>query len=345
VTSRRLVLTFLCTVAVVAGVLSWALYRPALYSVTILPSLGGSHIDAHSLNDAGQVVGVGHMGGEEERLFLWDRRSGMQDLGPVDGDPLCIDNAGRICGTMPDPNGPRAFVWHAGKGRTILDTLGGAHSVALAMNNCGQVVGLSYDANGIPRAFVWDEEGKVIRELKAPDGGRYVPHSINDAGQVLAESIRVPAEVWQWFLIDPNGATLVDGIASSPDLRNVNNRGCVAGVDNSAGLSPRLVLWRKGASPQYIVSVSVHASLTRLNDKGQIAYTNFGDREGTLNEAVSSLWDPVRGSVPLNRYTPGMKRFIVADLNNKGAIVGSAITEEGTTRAVLLEPISGRWRK
>ncbi len=344
VTRRRLALAFFGAVAGAAGVVAWVLHQPALYRVTILPSLDDSYTEAYSLNDVGQVVGVAHTGGEEGRLFLWDHQTGLQDLGPVYGDSLIIDNTGRICGTMPDPNGPRAFVWQAGKGRRILGTLGGAYSVAVAMNNCGQVVGLSYDANGIPRAFVWDEAAN-IRELRAPDGGRYCPHSINDAGQILAESIRVPAEVWQWFLIDANGVTLVDGIPSNPNLQNVNNSGCVAGVDNFAASSPRLVLWRKGGSAQHVATVSTHAALTRLNDRGQIAYTNFGGRHGRMNETASYLWDPGRGSVPLNRYLHGMEWFIVADLNNNGAIVGSAITRDGTRRAVLLEPIPERWRQ
>jgi uncharacterized membrane protein len=357
VTKRRSAVVFLCASVVIAGVLVWILHKPSLYRITILPSLGGWRSAAYSLNDAGQVVGIEQMEDEKQRLFLWDRRSGAQDLGAVDEDPLIIDNHGRICGTMPDPNGPRAFVWEAGKGRTVLDMLGGAHSVALAMNNRGQIVGLSYHTNGIPRALVWDQAGGT-KELNAPDGGHYWPQSINDAGQILATSIRVPAKFWRCFLIDSNGTTLLDGVPPSLEFRSVNNDSCVAGVDEPTGPRPRLVFRQRQGSPRYVTPVGIGASLTRLNDKGQIAYTSFCDRNWWQNlrerirgpsrmpdEAVSFLWDPVRGPVPLNRYVRGMERFIVTDLNNNGAIVGSAETADGTRRAVLLEPIPERWGK
>jgi probable HAF family extracellular repeat protein len=343
VTRRRLAIALLCAVAVIAGVLVWALREPGLYRVTILPAVGEWGVQACSLNDVGQVVGFVDLDDGTQQFFLWDRKGGAQDLGPVCGDPVMIDNSGRICGTMPDPNGPRAFVWRAGKGRTVLDTRGGAHTVALAMNNRGQIAGLSYNANGVPRAFVWDDVGGAT-ELLAPDGGRCWPQSINDAGQVLATSIRVPAKFWQWFLIDSNGAKLLDGVPPSLEFRNLNNGSCIAGVDEPRGPNPRLVFWQGQGPPQYVTPVSIDASLTRLNDRGQIACTDFRESGDSAGEAVSYLLDPVRGRVPLERYLRGM-RFIVSDLNNSGSILGTAAVKDGRTLAVLLEPIARRWRK
>ncbi len=348
VKSRWLVLAFLGVAAGVAAVLAWGLHEPALYRVTILPSLGIWPTEATSLNDVGQVVGVAHVDDEKERLFLWDPKSGIQDLGPVYGDPLIIDNDGRICGTMPDANGPQAFIWRPGKGRTRLDTLGGAHSVALAMNNRGQIVGLSYNTNGTPVAFVWDEAGGT-KESKAVDEGHYWPQSINDAGQILAKSVRLPLKSAPWFLLDPNGVIALDGVPPEVELRSVNSSSLMAGVDDPDGPAPRIVLWRRQGTPRYVASVSILASLTRINDKGQIAYTDFrgGDRpqnpaktSGKPDEieAVSYLWDPAGGRVPLNDQVPGIKSLVVVDLNNKGALVGTAEMADGTMRAVLLEP-------
>jgi uncharacterized membrane protein len=351
-TRRRSLLGILCTLVVVVGVLTWTRPEPSLYRVTILPSIGDVNTEACSLNDLGQVVAVEDTGEEVRRLFLWDRQSGVQDLGPVTSDPVMIDNSGRIGGMMPDPNGPRAFIWRPGKGRTVLDILGGVHSVASAMNNLGQVVGLAYNAKGLARTFVWDEEGKVIRELMPPDGGRYWPASINDKGDVLAMSIRVPADYWQWFLVSVDKTVAIDGVPPSVEFRSVSNDACIVGIDESPGTDFRLVL-RQGQGPlRCVASVSIDASVTRLNDKGQIAYTTFRTRtsqkDGQGNddeEAVSCLLDPVRGCVPLAGYVRDLKSLVVEDLNNKGVILGTGEMKDGTTRPVLLEPIPERWRK
>ncbi|RPJ21060.1 MAG: hypothetical protein EHM35_18700, partial [Planctomycetaceae bacterium] len=87
--------------AVISAVLGWLLYRPpALYRVTILPSLGGHFTRACSLNDQGEVVGVEDMGNDHHRVFLWDREHGMQDLGSSTGGQVTINNAGQVSGTM-----------------------------------------------------------------------------------------------------------------------------------------------------------------------------------------------------------------------------------------------------
>jgi hypothetical protein len=357
VTRRRVAASLLFASALVGCILAWTLRERPLYRVAILPSLGGPCAEGCSLNDIGQVVGVEDAGDDAGRLFLWDRRGGVRDLGLVTSDPIVIDNSGRICGTMPDANGPRAFIWRPGSGRVVLDTRGGRHSVALAMNNRGQVVGLSYFADGLPLAFVWDEEGKVIRELRVPDGGRCWPQSINDAGNVLAMSIRVPADDWRWYIIEPNGATPLDGIPPSLKFQSMNNGFRVAGVDEPWGATPRLVLWQRQSPLRFAASLGEGSAVTRLNDKGQIAYTNFSvsiegrqspDRNepnGVKEKTISYLLDPVRGRMSIDAYLRDMKHFVVEDLNGKGAILGTAEMKDGTTRPVLLEPTPGRWGK
>ncbi len=350
VTKPRLVITLFCAVAFIVGVFLCILHQPALYHVTVLPSLAGGRVHAHALNDLGLVVGVENVGGSE-RLFLWDRKNGIQDLGPATGDQLAIDDSDRIAGTMPDPNGRLAFLWESGKGRTRLGTLGGSQSIVTAMNNRGQVVGVSHDANNASHAFIWSMSSGM-RRLAARDGSRGWPQCINDAAHILMTK---PSG---WFLMDSNGTMLLDAVLPNVAPRNVNNSSCLAGVEGPGGAMPRLIFWSRQGTPRYVASLSAHAALTRLNDKGQIAYTNFCDRDRRQEqmenirgpasmpfEGISFLWDPIRGGVSLTRYLRGMRRFIVEDLNNNGAIVGTGETEDGTIRAVLLEPIPERWHK
>jgi probable HAF family extracellular repeat protein len=87
-------------------------------AVTDLGSLGGAFGNqAHNMNNRGQVVGVSDLAGDAVfHGFLWSQRTGMQDVPPLPGD---------------------------------------TYSVALSINDAGQVGGVSLDATfSILRAFV-----------------------------------------------------------------------------------------------------------------------------------------------------------------------------------------------
>jgi probable HAF family extracellular repeat protein len=356
VTKRRLMILLLCAAAISVGVLAWILHEPALYRVTVLPSPRGQTI-AYSVNDLGQIAGLAHAGANKY-LFVWDRENGMRDLGPIAALPVTIDNRGRIAGTMRmAPDGRQAFVWEPGKGRTEIGALGGRESTAKAMNNCGQVVGEFRDANGVSYAFLWDN-ATGMKKLSAPDGNPCTAASINDAGQILVASFPSPPPGVHWFLLCPNETIAIDGVQESLYLRNVNSSSSMGGVDKSDGHPDRVILRQRRATLRWLPSAIAVLSVTRLNDKDQIAYTEFRDRRWleslqyrisrrvhVTSETVSYLWDPVRGRVPLNRYLRGMRKFCVEDMSNNGWIIGTATMKDGHIRSVLLEPIPERWRK
>ena len=301
-------------------------------------------------------MGVEDMGNSDVRLFLWDRQNGMQDLGPVSGHQLTINNAGQISGTMPmDPNSEQAFLWEPGKGGTMLGTLEGKGSLVFGMNNHGQIIGISRSARPSSSAFIWDRTSGM-RRLSGPDGIPCFPVSINDAGQVLVYLLERPTLPIRHFLIDPNGPAFLHTVSRRMWPRNINNRSCMAGVEMPTAQTAYLVFWDERKTLQRLVPINVNW-MTRLNDRNQIAYTDVRPNRwkeledqhirplfpSEIEEYVSYLWDPARGRVPLNRYVRGMQRFLVADLNNSGCIVGTAEMKDGSTRSVLLEPIPERW--
>jgi len=337
-------------VVVIAALSAWRLYwPPALYRVTILPSLGDQDTLALVLNDQGLIVGAGRLG-DEAHLFLWDRQRGsVQDLGAANaGTPLMINNGGQISGTMlMDDKSSQAFLWEPGKGRTMLGTLGGKASIAFAMNDRGQIVGESHDVSGSQRAFLWDRAAGM-RELKAPDGSLCRAVSINDAGQIL-----VSVGSSQWLLLDPNGLISLHMVPSCAWPCRVNNGSCVVGIDASGGSQPYLVFvdgqttWNRlfPANPEY---------MSRLNDRNQIAYTQFRSnwwdklcgrllpQRSRRSRTESYLWDSFRGRISLNRYVRGTRMFLVQDLSNEGCIAGVAQTKDGKMQPILLEPIPQR---
>jgi hypothetical protein len=346
------VISILCATAIIAAVFAWVLAKPPLYRVTILPSRAGWSIGAGALKDLGQVVCFA-TNGPEVHLLIWDHKNGMQDLGLFSRSHLIrglvVGNDGRIAGAVQDPNGWQAFLWEPGKGRTMLGTLGG-QTYARAMNNRGQILGVC-NTGGAGYAFLWDKTAGM-KKLFAYNEGAY-PDSINDAGQVIVVSIR------QWFLLDPNeGKTSLGEVPGKWKPHSVNNSSCVAAIDESDDRVSRLMLLRGQAKPQYMASINGkvgNATVTRLNDRNQIAWTECRDpgwwqnwkerlfRESPVADNRSYLWDPIRGLVPLGRYTRDMKWFGVKDLNNDGSILGDAGMKDGIVRPVLLEPIPERW--
>jgi probable HAF family extracellular repeat protein len=68
---------------------------------------------------------------------------------------------------------------------TDLGTLGGPESHAAAINEAGDVVGVSYDADGTGHAVLW-RRGRTI-DLGVPPGGSSRALDVNDRGQILGE--------------------------------------------------------------------------------------------------------------------------------------------------------------
>jgi len=120
---------------------------------TDLGNLGGTGhgngIIALNLNNHGEVIGFSDLQGDANfHAFVWTRASGMQDLGTVAGD---VDSA------------------------------------AIGMNETGQVVGVSLDANFNPRAFLRQGPELVDLNTLVPAGSPLylaTACSINAAGEI-----------------------------------------------------------------------------------------------------------------------------------------------------------------
>jgi probable HAF family extracellular repeat protein len=126
-------------------------------TVTDLGSLGGTGqgmgILAFNLNNRGQVVGFSDIKDDKYfHAFLWNKETGMKDLGTLSGDvrsvALGINDRGDVTGLSLDMDfNPTAFLWHNGV-LTDLNTLIPAKSPLFLMQACsinsrGEIVGLA----------------------------------------------------------------------------------------------------------------------------------------------------------------------------------------------------------
>jgi probable HAF family extracellular repeat protein len=157
-------------------------YSSGLWENGVVTPLGGvenpqGNSTAYAINDAGQIVG--------SPSFLWE--NGVFTY-PLPIGPEDINNLSQIAGsTHPPGSYTRAAVWD---GEQIIDlgTLGGQGSGASAMNDLGQVIGLSKRASPDDRysyAFLWQDG--VMTDLSELAGALVSSaEDVNNCGELLA---------------------------------------------------------------------------------------------------------------------------------------------------------------
>jgi probable HAF family extracellular repeat protein len=189
------------------------MWDPKKGTVTQLPPLpGDSASSAVGINQRGQAVGISGDCDQAvgrftaRRSVLWDDGAPMQipDLGGITWHtPQDINEAGDVVGFSnppgEDPVGEfiaHGFLWEYGSETAIdLGTLSGdPTSQAQALNNRGQVVGVSFGGEAGVRAFLWLEgEMMDLNALAGPGFGPGEPYrllsarDINDAGVITGD--------------------------------------------------------------------------------------------------------------------------------------------------------------
>jgi probable HAF family extracellular repeat protein len=188
-------------------------FRPVVYGpkgnqISELPLLAGDTSGAATgINEEGQAVGISGICDQAVGRFtakhalLWDNGK-IVDLGnlgaPWWNTPTNINQRGDVVGFAGAPNDPdgnflQAFIWTAAAGMQGLGFLpGDVHSEAYGINERRQVVGLSCDADGNCRAFIW--ENGVMTDLNALKPASYTARleqarDINEASEIAGRSI------------------------------------------------------------------------------------------------------------------------------------------------------------
>lgn len=169
-----------------------------------------------SFNDNGQVTGMVNTS-QGRHLFLWDKASGMRDLGSF-GDssqsggfgygrmyhtgPWSINNVAQIVGTLPK-GGDRAFLWDNAQGLMDLNNLIPADSSwiltdARDINNRGQIVGEGWNQKiGATHAFLLTPPLNPISPkrqdvtLETPSGDFTSQHGIGLTDDFLKISLSI----------------------------------------------------------------------------------------------------------------------------------------------------------
>jgi probable HAF family extracellular repeat protein len=314
-----------------------------------LGTLGGasshSNVPWHGLNNRGTVVGIAETGEPDPRGEIWScttfffpavpsgesclafawRAGEMRPLptfGGNNGFATAVNNRNQAVGwaenEVEDPscNPPQVLQFRAALWDLDTDTLeelpplgGDSTSAATAINDQGQVVGISGDcANAVGstsarHAVMWDN-GQVI-DLGALGSPTFnTPMGINAAGDVVGFaddpegefSLNLRAVLW------PKGQEiqnlgLLPGHAHS-QAHAINARGQVVGVSFGGGAPQRAVIWENGklsdlndlVEPGYAGTL---VDARDINERGEITGFAFDPVSGAL---VTYVATPIRSS-------------------------------------------------
>jgi probable HAF family extracellular repeat protein len=209
-----------------------AVWGPSRGQVRALRPLPGDTVGiAFWINDRGQVVGTsgrcdntlpyGIIVGPQ--AVLWDSDGTPTDLGNLGGSVdvklpgvgnrgIYISNNGLVVGasTLAGNKTVHAFLWTQDAGMKDLGVLPGDFgSAALAVNNRGEVVGASNDAEFNLRAFIWRNGVMTdLNTLVPADSPLYLlfASGINDKGEIVGFGATQAGDIHAFLAIPTNGA-------------------------------------------------------------------------------------------------------------------------------------------
>lgn len=200
------------------------------------PALGRSFGTA--LNEHGTVVGYSSFEEYKYHAFRWKADTGMvalDALGEATSWAWGINEQEEVVGGtyMPGASGyavSRAALWDSANVYHDLGTLGGPTSLAVAINNRGQVIGRADDETGESVPFIWEAK-TGMRRINLPEFNRFNLDGINDAGAVGGyflgyDHTRVP---FKWT--EQGGFTKLDRLGGSEGYAlGINNQDEIVGT-------------------------------------------------------------------------------------------------------------------
>jgi probable HAF family extracellular repeat protein len=237
---------------------------------------------------------------------------------------------------------------------TDLDTLGGTLSIASAINNHGQIVGIYVIAAGDADShdFVW--QNGVMYDLDAllPANSGWVMQSysndINDNYQITGTGL-YNGQKRAFLISDPDG-NFANGVATITNLGTlggassegygINSSGQVVGWSNIArDGSPHACLSGGGVVTDLKTLGGSGSYAYAINDAGQIVGTSNYQRQGSFDPNHAVLWQ--NGKInDLNKQLPRGSSWVLEsayDINGTGKIVGSG-SIGGQHHAFLMVP-------
>ncbi len=290
-------------------------------SFTSLGTLGGATSAALDINASGTVVGRADTADGDTHAFSWDSVGGMQDLGVLagrtDSEAYGVNGDDEVVGTSlnlgPPATGRLAFLYlpsdayGLSAGMNSLGTLGGGSSVAMDINDSGQVVGGAQNSSGDMRPFLWLPSAAYGLSAGMNDLGtlggdsRRVSHraeAINGSGQVVGMSYTAGGERHAFLWLPSAAYGLLAGMndlgtLSGGDISwafDIDDSGSVVGTSNMTGGDFHAFVWEDGTLSDLNDSIEINSGwelvrATAISPNGDVA--GWGTNPSSQTRAVN----------------------------------------------------------
>src|SRR3984893_2223794 len=211
----------------------------------------------------------------------------------------------------------------------------GANSVALGINNKGEVVGYSFQGDDY-QAFLYSSSSKTLTDVGSLGGKINAACAINDAGQIVGYSQDGNGNL-QAFVVSRQQpmASLgtLDG-ASTSEAFGINNSGAVVGDSQSGVQNHRPVLFSKSSVQDLGLGGSNEPEALEtayaINDAGQIV-----GRHSAANNAFHAF--SFLNGTTTDFSTLGGANGEALGINKNGLVVGDSETASGSTHATVFD--------
>jgi probable HAF family extracellular repeat protein len=309
------------------------------YSLIDLGTIGGIDSVASDLNDQGQITGwstKNGIGSSGTAIPIYTDNGVMKPITDFLGLGAVINNQGQSAGYFLNQNTytVNAFVT---RGSEFIDLggLGGFETYARAINDSGQVAGVSslpgahqFDFNTSKHAFYTVND--VIHDLGTFGGASSYANDINNIGQVTGSAQTVEGH-WHAFLAQNGNMTDIGTLGGNESAgMRVNNVGQVMGNSSTSNGNNHAFLYQNGSMTDLGTLGGDISYGYDLNEKGQVvggsSLSDGGIRAFvTVNDVMTDLG------------TLGGDKSIAYQINNLGQVLGISRTSNNDVHAFITE--------
>jgi probable HAF family extracellular repeat protein len=218
---------------------------------------------------------------------------------------------------------------------TRIPTAQGSNSVALGINNKGEVVGYSFQGENY-QAFFYSSSDQSLTDVGSLGGKINAACAVNEVGQVTGYSQdgngNMLAFIYSRTQSIASLGTLDD--ASTSEAFGINSRGTVVGDSQTGTQNHRPVLFSKGSVQDLGIGGSNEADALEtayaINDAGQIVGRHWSDKN-----AFHAFVFLNGNSTDLG--TLGGANGEALAINKNGKVVGDSDTAQGSTHAFVFD--------